>query len=184
MYPEKDNRVFDFKGLDEVMEGEHRPGHFNGVAQIVSKLFYAIPADKAFFGLKDFQQLAIIKKLVSILKLNIEIVPCDIVREPNGLAMSSRNERLTKEQRESAKIIYTNLLEVNKQINKLSIAEIKSLVRSAINKSPLFEVEYFDIVNSETLLPVTRKEDCDEAIACIAVWADKIRLIDNIILNF
>lgn len=184
MYPEKDDRVFEFGGLDGVMEGEHRPGHFNGVAQIVSKLFYAIPANKAFFGLKDFQQLAIIKRLVQILKLSIEIVPCDIVREPNGLAMSSRNERLTAEQRESASIIYENLLEAKKQAKHLSINEIKSFVVANINKSPLFSVEYFDIVNSETLLSVIRKEECNEAVACVAVWADKVRLIDNIILNF
>lgn len=184
MYPEKDDRVFDFGGLDEVMEGEHRPGHFNGVAQIVSKLFYAIPANKAFFGLKDFQQLAIIKKLVKILNLNIEIVPCDIIREPNGLAMSSRNERLTQEQREAASIIFNNLLETKKRIGNYSIDEVKAFVMQNINKSPLFEVEYFDIVNSETLLSVKRKEECNDAIACIAVWADKVRLIDNIILNF
>lgn len=184
MYPEEDHRKFDFNGIDNQMEGEHRPGHFNGVAQVVSKLFLAIPATNAYFGLKDFQQLAIVRHLVKQLGLPINIVACDIIREPNGLAMSSRNERLTTDQRDNASIIYSTLTKVLDKKNKLSIDDLKDFVVRSINKSDSFEVEYFEIVNSNTLLPVINKKDEEEVVACIAVWADKVRLIDNIVFNF
>ncbi len=184
MYPEPDKREFDFNGIDTRMEGAHRQGHFNGVAQVVSKLFDAVPANKAYFGLKDFQQVAIIKKLTQILNINIEIAPCKIVRESDGLAMSSRNQLLTKEHREGASIIYSVLKEAQLNYLKMSIKEIQKKVVGEINKSPLFEVEYFELINRNTLLSVKEKETGDSTIGCIAVWAGKVRLIDNIIFNF
>lgn len=183
MYPEKDTRKFTFDGIEKRMEGEHRPGHFNGVAQIVSKLFDAVPANNAYFGLKDFQQLAIIKHLVRQLKLNINIVPCDIVREENGLAMSSRNERLNDSTRSEAGIIYSTLLEVKNRKSDSSIQQLKKFVSEAFYANKKFEIEYFEIVNSNTLLPVVNKGGI-EVVACIAVWADNVRLIDNIVFNF
>ncbi len=184
MYPEPDNREFDFDDIDTRMEGAHRPGHFNGVAQIVSKLFEAVPANKAFFGLKDFQQVAVIKKLIQLLNIPIEIIPCEIVRETDGLAMSSRNQLLTKEHRENASIIYSALKEAKQNEKNYSVKEIQKTVVDKINQSPLFDVEYFDLVNRNTLLSVKDKEIGDSTIGCIAVWAGNVRLIDNIIFNF
>jgi pantoate--beta-alanine ligase len=124
MYPEPDTRIFDFGGIDAVMEGEHRPGHFNGVGQIVSKLFEIVKPHKAFFGLKDFQQVAIINQLVKIEKLDVEIVPCPIVREEDGLAMSSRNLLLTPEHRQVAPIIHQTLKKAVLKSNSLSVMKL------------------------------------------------------------
>lgn len=184
MYPTVDKRVFDFSGIDSIMEGEHRPGHFNGVAQIVSKLFDAIPANNAYFGIKDFQQLAIIKNLVQQLNLPIKIVACDIIREPDGLAMSSRNIRLSAEHRAEASLIYKTLKAAVEKSQELNKQQINQFVEQEISKSELLKLEYFEIVNSSTLTPVVNINDKEEAIGCIAVWANNIRLIDNIIFNF
>lgn len=180
MYPAEDTRVFDFGDLDRVMEGAFRPGHFNGVAQIVSKLFDAVNPDKAFFGDKDFQQLAIIQRMVKDYGYDVEVVPCAIVREEDGLAMSSRNQRLTPEHREAAPEIYKALQSSLKQKSKFSVEEAKQFVINEVNNNPLLEVEYFDIVNGSTLKPISNWDECDTIFGCIAVFAGDIRLIDNI----
>jgi pantoate--beta-alanine ligase len=183
IYPEPDIRTFDFGDLDKVMEGKHRKGHFNGVAQIVSILFELIKPDRAYFGLKDFQQLVIIKKLVKMLNLQTEIVPCPIIREPDGLAMSSRNELLSDEERKNAPFIYEILQEANNQTGKKSVKELIKWVINKINSNTYLTVDYFEIVNDKNLQPVTSWEDDCKKVACIAVFCGKIRLIDNYFLN-
>src|SRR6056297_1697465 len=139
MYPEEDNRKFDFGHLDKVLEGAHRPGHFNGVAQIVSKLFETIIPDRAYFGEKDFQQLVIIKKLTEKLKMDIEIVACPIKREESGLAMSSRNERLSKEQHENAALISKVLFSSLEKAKEKSPEELKAWATEELNKNPFID---------------------------------------------
>jgi pantoate--beta-alanine ligase len=180
MYPEKDTRVFNFDGIDAVMEGEHRPGHFNGVAQIVSKLFILVKPDVAFFGQKDFQQVAIIKKMVAKLKLRVEIVACPIIREPDGLAMSSRNLLLTPQHRAAAPLIFKTLQQAKDKSKTATIVELKQWVIETINKSEYLNVEYFDIVDETNLAQVDKLQSNVNHIGCIAVWAGKVRLIDNI----
>ena len=182
MYPEPDKRVFDFDGLDNVMEGQFRPGHFNGVAQIVSKLFDAVNPDFAYFGLKDFQQLAIIRKMSEKLKYNIEIVGCHIVRENDGLAMSSRNLRLTQEEREKALLISRTLFELETHKKNMNIDEISSWVESRFKNDPVYRFEYFEIVDSYSLQKINDWNDSQNRIACIAVFVGEIRLIDNILI--
>ncbi|NVO08444.1 MAG: pantoate--beta-alanine ligase [Bacteroidales bacterium] len=179
IYPEKDTRVFDFGLLDKVMEGEHRPGHFNGVAQVVSRLFDIVEPHRAYFGQKDFQQLAIIRYLVKQLKLKIEIIACPILRESDGLAMSSRNLLLEPDKRKSAPIIYKTLSEARNKVNELSVKDLIYWVIANINKDPNLAVEYFSLVDSETLQPISNWEDSSSVIGCIAVKAGNVRLIDN-----
>jgi pantoate--beta-alanine ligase len=169
--------------LENIMEGLHRPGHFNGVAQVVSKLLQMIKPDKAYFGLKDFQQLAIIKKLKEMLQLPSEIVPCSIVREKDGLAMSSRNKLLSPEERKNAALIYKVLREAKNHTGKKSVEELTEWVIKNINKNPFLDVEYFEIVDNEKLLPVKSWQENSQKTGCIAVFCGKIRLIDNIVLN-
>ena len=180
MYPEEDKRQFDFGMLDKVMEGEHRPGHFNGVAQVVSKLFEMVQPDKAFFGEKDFQQLAIIRQLVKDLNMGVEIVGCPIIREPDGLAMSSRNQLLTPEMRKIAPVIAKTLSESVNFATEKNVQETKEMVIDRINGTGLLKVEYFDIVDGNTLLPVDNWKDSEYIVGCIAVFAGKVRLIDNV----
>ncbi len=179
MYPEKDTRVFDFGHLDKVMEGKNRPGHFNGVAQIVSKLFDIVNPHKAFFGKKDFQQVAIIKALVKQLNYNIDIIPCEIVREDSGLAMSSRNLRLSKELREEAANIYKTLREAVKLSEEKLPDEVIKFVEKTINKFPNLNLEYFEIVENDSLLPVNDWSK-NNITGCIVVNVGDVRLIDNI----
>jgi pantoate--beta-alanine ligase len=183
MYPEKDTRVFDIDGIDSLMEGEHRPGHFNGVAQIVSKLFELVQPDVAFFGQKDFQQVAIIKKMVAKLNLPVKIVACPIVREPDGLAMSSRNLLLTPQHRAAAPLIYQTLKQAAVKSKTVSLAELKHWVVDTINKSEVLKVEYFDVVDEINLAQVNNLQLNANNIGCIAVWAGNVRLIDNISFN-
>jgi len=183
VYPEPDTRKFDFGKLETVMEGKHRPGHFNGVAQVVSKLFEMVNPDKAYFGLKDFQQLAIIKDMVKQLQLNVEIVSCPIVREENGLAMSSRNELLTPEQRENAVGISKTLFSAKELAEGKSVSELKRWAVETINKNPFLNVEYIEIVNSETLQATDNWDEEGTKIICAAVFCGKVRLIDNVVLN-
>jgi len=183
MYPNPDTRKFNFGPLEEVMEGTHRPGHFNGVAQIVSKLFDFVKPDCAFFGQKDFQQLVIIKELVHQMNTNIEIIPCPIIRENDGLAMSSRNQLLSKEQRKSAALISKVLFESRNKAASFSVNELKKWVIDEINKSPLLDVEYFDIVDDIRLEPVISWKPENGVVGCIAVQCGAIRLIDNITYN-
>lgn len=180
MYPEEDSRQFNFGELETVMEGKHRPGHFNGVAQIVSKLFDMVKPDKAFFGLKDFQQLAIIKLMVNELDLSVKIVPCPTMREKDGLAMSSRNQRLTKAQRENASHIYRTLLEARNKAGEMSVKELKNWVGQKIDENKFFKTEYFEIVDEEQLKPVSSWDEPINKVGCVAVFCDKVRLIDNI----
>lgn len=180
MYPEEDTRIFEFGDLDRVMEGAFRPGHFNGVAQIVSKLFDAVNPDKAFFGDKDFQQLAIIQRMVKDYSYHVEIVPCPIVREADGLAMSSRNMRLTRDHRNAAPEIYQVLKSSINKKSTCSVGQVKQYVIDEVTKNPLLDVEYFEIVNGTTLKPITTWNECETIFGCIAVFAGDIRLIDNI----
>lgn len=180
MYPEPDTRIFDLGYVAEVMEGKKRPGHFNGVAQIVSKLFYAVEPDKAYFGEKDFQQIAVIKAMVKQLKLSLEIVPCPIVRESDGLALSSRNRRLTDSQRAIAPNIH-KIMKASVEASKVkSVAEIHDEVVKNINALPELEVEYFELVDGDTLKPITTWEESKNPVGCITVYCGPVRLIDNI----
>lgn len=183
MYPEPDTRKFNFGMLETVMEGKFRPGHFNGVAQIVSKLFDAVKPDRAYFGLKDFQQLAVIMKMVKDLHYPVEIVPCKIIRETDGLAMSSRNMLLEPEKRKAAPFIYKTLLQTIRLSQEKSPEEIKSIVQGLFKTNAELELEYFEIVDNENLQPITVFNPNVPSSACIAVFAGKIRLIDNIQFN-
>jgi pantoate--beta-alanine ligase len=180
MYPEPDNRVFDFGNIDKVMEGAHRPGHFNGVAQIVSKLFAAVEPDKAYFGDKDFQQVAVIKQMVRQLNLFVKIVPCPIVREPDGLAMSSRNVLLLPNQRKEATLISKTLFESQKLAESYDVENLKAWVIDTINKNSELKVEYFEIVDDVDLMPIKSWMEQNEKVGCIAVKVGNVRLIDNI----
>lgn len=183
VYPEPDTRQFNFGTLETVMEGTHRPGHFNGVAQVVSKLFEMVQPDKAFFGLKDFQQLVIIKELVKQLTLPVEIVPCEIIREADGLAMSSRNMLLDADQRRNAVHISQTLFEARNKSGEMSVKELCEWVTARIDENDFLKTEYFEIVDDEKLQPVSRWNDPVNKVGCIAVHCGKIRLIDNIIFN-
>lgn len=180
MYPEKDKRTFDFNGIDKVMEGKYREGHFNGVAQIVSKLFEIIRPDKAYFGRKDFQQVAIIKYLNSnyLSDLKIDIVSCDIIREDDGLAMSSRNQLLNGSERESAAVISKTLRKFVNEYTKYSVTEIKQKIIDEINSDKNLTVEYVDIVDNLSLQTVSEIKP-GETTVCVAVFDGEIRLIDN-----
>ena len=180
MYPEPDTRVFSFAPLDTVMEGPFRPGHFNGVAQIVSKLFYAVEPHKAYFGEKDFQQLAIIREMTRQLCMNIQIIGCPIVREADGLAMSSRNMLLTSEERERALIISRTLFSSLDYSKEQSLAATKAYVEETINAVDGFRLEYFQIVDGNTMQPVAHWNESDYIVGCIALFCGNIRLIDNI----
>jgi pantoate--beta-alanine ligase len=181
MYPEKDNRVFDFGGLDKVMEGLYRPGHFNGVAQIVSKLFDAVKPNKAYFGKKDFQQLVIIKHITKQLNLPIEIIACETVRENDGLAMSSRNILLNNNERTQAIQLYKALSFVKQNASVLSVNELKEKVNEMLSDFNLIKTEYFEIVDADTLQTVNKIVP-GKTVACIAAFVGNVRLIDNISL--
>jgi pantoate--beta-alanine ligase len=185
MYPEPDNRVFDFGYLDKILEGKYRPGHFNGVAQIVSKLFDAVKPDKAFFGQKDYQQFLIVKELTAkyMPHLNLEIIPCPIVREPDGLAMSSRNMLLNDDERKDAVLISQALFKAKEMIKNYSLDEIKKFVVDYINSGKNMQLEYFEIADAETLLPVKTKFEAKKLVGLVAAYCGKIRLIDNIFLT-
>jgi pantoate--beta-alanine ligase len=180
MYPEPDTRKFNFGQLETVMEGKFRPGHFNGVAQVVSKLFDMVQPDKAFFGLKDFQQLAIINKMVRILNYPVEIVPCPIIREPDGLAMSSRNMLLSNEQRLNSTLISQTLFEALTLAPSKTVDEVKRWVVETIDKNEYLETEYFEVVDDTELMPVDNWDVNINKIGCIAVNCGKVRLIDNV----
>jgi pantoate--beta-alanine ligase len=182
MYPEPDLTEFDFGKLDKVMEGKFRPGHFKGVAIVVKKLFEIVTPHKAYFGEKDFQQLAIIKKMVSQLNMPVQIVPCPIVRETDGLAMSSRNARLSTNERAEAPIIFKALLGIKENHSWFIPDGVKQLIRGEIQENPLFRVEYVDVVDTETLQPFEDWNDVEHAVVCVAAFIGSVRLIDNIVL--
>jgi len=180
VYPEPDTRVFDFAPLDKVMEGVYRPGHFNGVAQIVSKLFMYVEPDRAYFGEKDFQQLAIIREMVRQLGFKLQVVGCPIVREKDGLALSSRNTLLTPEQRITALAISKTLFASLDYAKLHTLTETKQMVEQAIAGTEGLELEYYEVVDSNTLQPVVSWDDTDYIVGCITVYCGKVRLIDNI----
>lgn len=184
VYPEPDTRIFDFGQIDKVMEGKFRPGHFNGVAQVVSRLFDIVKPDRAYFGEKDFQQLAIIRHMVRQMKFDVQIVPMPIVREQSGLALSSRNARLTDVQRASAVNISKILFKSRNEMYKhLTIAETIKKVTDQINAVQNLEVEYFEIVDGTTLQPLNDWRESEYVVGCIAVFCGEVRLIDNIVYN-
>ena len=178
---ETDSRFeFDFEGLDKVMEGKFRPGHFNGVVQIVSKLFDLVRPDRAYFGEKDFQQLAIIRLMTRRYNLPIEIVPCPIVREDSGLALSSRNSLLKDNEKQVASHIYAVLDESRQFVPQTEVEELKQCAIAAIEQKPELKVEYFDIVDGHTLKSIGKWDECDYVVGCITVFCGNVRLIDNI----
>lgn len=180
MYPEPDTRVFDFGKVMQVMEGARRPGHFNGVAQVVSKLFYIVEPDNAYFGEKDFQQIAVIRAMVKQLGLPVKINDCPILREADGLAMSSRNTRLTPELRQKAPLIARTLKESANFAPAKGVQEVIDFVVNTINQEPDMEVEYFEIVDGNTLESIKDWKDTDYLVGCITVYCGEVRLIDNI----
>lgn len=183
VYPEPDTRVFDLGGVAEVMEGKMRPGHFNGVAQIVSKLFGWVMPDRAYFGEKDFQQIAVIRKMAELEGFDIDIVDCPICRHDDGLAMSSRNVRLNAEQRAIAPKIHEVLVESLEWADKCTPGEVKMKVTEAINSNEWLETEYYEIVDSLTMQPIENWSDVGDGavpVGCVTVYCGDVRLIDNI----
>jgi pantoate--beta-alanine ligase len=174
---------FEYDGLENQMEGKHRPGHFDGVGTIVKRLFEIVQPNKAYFGEKDFQQLQIVKKLVSKYNIPVEVIGCPIHREPNGLAMSSRNERLSAIAKEKAAIIYQILSDAKKLFQTNSAEETILFVENEFKKHTEFQLEYFEIADEATLLPVSKKETDKNYRGFIAIFIENIRLIDNISLN-
>ncbi|GFZ39710.1 pantoate--beta-alanine ligase [Bacteroides nordii] len=180
IYPEPDTRRFSYAPLDTVMEGAFRPGHFNGVCQIVSKLFDIVKPHCAYFGEKDFQQLAIIREMVRQMKFDLEIVGCPIVREEDGLALSSRNARLSAEERENALNISQTLFKSRTFATTHSVSETQKMVEDAIAAAPGLRLEYFEIVDGNTLQKVGDWNDTSYVVGCITVFCGEVRLIDNI----
>jgi len=180
MYPQPDTREFSYAPLDTVMEGAFRPGHFNGVCQIVSKLFDAVQPDRAYFGEKDFQQLAIIREMVRQMDYKLEIVGCPIVREEDGLALSSRNKRLSAQERENALNISRTLFKSRTFATSHTVSETQKMVEEAIEAAPGLRLEYFEIVDGNTLQKVNSWEDAQYVVGCITVFCGEVRLIDNI----
>lgn len=180
MYPQPDTRTFDFGTVSAVMEGARRPGHFNGVAQIVSKLFYAAEPDNAYFGEKDFQQIAVIRAMVDQLQIPVRIHACPILREADGLALSSRNTRLTPALRQKAPLIARTLKESITFAGGKSVQETIDYVVDTINSDPDMHVEYYEIVDGSTLESIREWSDTDYPVGCITVYCGEVRLIDNI----
>lgn len=180
VYPEPDTRRFDFGQVDKVMEGATRPGHFNGVAQVVSRLFDIVRPARAYFGEKDFQQIAVIRAMVRQLSLPVEIVECAIVRGEDGLALSSRNTLLDAAHRAAAPHIYATLRAAVAKSRELSPAALKAWVTAEVERNPLLEVIYFQSVDALTMQEVAAWDDAERIQGCIAVQAGNIRLIDNI----
>ena len=182
MYPDglPDQFIIDFGYLERTLEGKFRRGHFKGVAIVVKKLFDIVKPHRAYFGKKDYQQLLIIRQMVERIHLPVEIIACDTVREPDGLAMSSRNLRLTIGERNIAPAIYEMLSGVKEKTGTVSVKELKNWAVKKIQKHPEMVVEYFDLVDIETLMPIIRWDQKDNALACKAIYLGDVRLIDNI----
>lgn len=177
------SEIFNYDGLENQMEGKHRPGHFDGVGTIVKRLFEIIKPNKAYFGEKDFQQLQIVKKLVTKYNIPVEVIGCPIHRETNGLAMSSRNERLSVEAKEKAAVIFQILNTAKAFFQNNSVENTIQFVENEFKKHPEFELEYFEIADETTLLPISEKEANKKYRGFIAIFIENIRLIDNISLN-
>lgn len=186
MYPEGLDNVtesYDFGFIGQVMEGAARPGHFNGVGIVVHRLFDLVKPDRAYFGMKDFQQIAIIREMVRQCNINIEIIPCPIVREDDGLALSSRNTRLNEEQRRQAVQISQTLFKAVGLVGEKSVDEVKEFVISTVNSVPLLDVEYFEIVDGYSLQTISSWNEAEWVVGCITVNVGDVRLIDNITLK-
>jgi len=183
VYPNTTTENFDFDFLDKTLEGKHRPGHFNGVAQVVKRLFEIVEPTKAFFGEKDFQQVMIVKALVKQMGSEIEIISCPILREADGLAMSSRNALLTKNEREIAGLVPKIMNAAKKLIHENGIAEAKLFIQKEVAKISIMKLDYFEVCNAENLKTVTDVNSTKTAIALIAIYVGKIRLIDNLPIN-
>lgn len=183
VYPVPDTRVFNLGPVAEVMEGAHRPGHFNGVCQIVSKLFAYVSPDKAYFGEKDFQQIAVIRQMVKECDFKLDIVACPIVRETDGLAVSSRNTLLTPEHRAAAPHIHASLEESRRHMAEMTPAQLADWTVAKVNENPLLKVEYYEIVDALTLQPIKDWAETSQPVGCITVQAGAVRLIDNIQLS-
>lgn len=182
VYPEPDTRQFSYPPTDSVMEGAFRPGHFNGVCQIVSKLFSYVDADRAYFGEKDFQQIAVIRRMVDDLKFRVQIVPCPVIREESGLARSSRNTLLSDEERQIAANIYRVLKESVRMVDTATVAEVHDYVVNQINAVQGLEVQYYSIVDGDTLADVRSWDEAPHIVGCITVYCGQapIRLIDHV----
>lgn len=180
IYPIPDTRIFDLGPVAEVMEGAMRPGHFNGVAQIVSKLFAFTKPTRAYFGEKDFQQIAVIRKMVELEGFDLQIVPCPIKREEDGLAMSSRNVRLTPEQRQIAPVIHRALASSVEWAKDHDVADTIKYVVDEINSFPHMEVEYYQIVDGDNMQPITDWSQSKNPVGCVTAYCGNVRLIDNI----
>ncbi len=177
------SQFFDFDGLENQMEGKFRPGHFNGVGTIVKRLFEIVQPNNAYFGEKDFQQLQIVKKMVAKNKINVNVIGCPIYREPNKLAMSSRNELLSPKEKQEASIIYKTLIESKENFKKKSAKTVAEAVQKTFENHPTFTLEYYQIADEEMLLPCIRKSKNKKYRAFIAVFVNNVRLIDTISLN-
>ncbi|HOY38891.1 MAG: pantoate--beta-alanine ligase [Bacteroidales bacterium] len=183
LFPTEDSLEFDFNGLDKVLEGAYRPGHFQGVVDVVHALFKAVRPNNAYFGLKDYQQLKIIQLLASQFHPKTNIIPCPIIREPDGLAMSSRNQRLQPDERKAAAMIPKILMESAAFTGNHSVAELKANIVSRFNKAEGLKLEYAEICNSDNLEAIDSGNPAKGNLLLVAVWCNKIRLIDNIYLN-
>lgn len=184
MYSGAQQLRFDFGQLDKLMEGKFRPGHFSGVALVVSKLFNIVHPDRAYFGQKDYQQFQIINRLKEELKFSIDLRSVPIVREDSGLAMSSRNQRLNSNEREQALMLYESLLYAKQQIKKgVEFGIVKEEVEARFTKNRNLKLEYFTLANRKTLQPLDKVQNLDEAIILIAAFVNEVRLIDNILLD-
>lgn len=180
IYPEEDTRTFEVGAVAEVMEGRYRPGHFNGVMQVVSRLFDIVRPDCAYFGEKDFQQIAVIRAMVRLIGSPVEIIACPIVREADGLALSSRNVRLSAEERREAPQIYRILSESRSWAKEMPPQQVIERVTEQINAVPHLRVEYFEIVDTDSLQPIASWSDSPAPHGCITVFCGEVRLIDNI----
>ncbi len=182
MYPDPVNEEYNFEELEETMEGKYRKGHFKGVAIVVKRLLEIVEPDRVYFGKKDYQQLLIVKKLVEKTGLPVEVVACNTVREPDGLAFNSRNQRLTPQQRKDAAVIYKTLVKASGlYLNNTPFDKIKQMVANEINAVPTLRLEYFEIADPENLKPLKNYTPGQKSLGCIAVYAGDIRLIDNMI---
>jgi pantoate--beta-alanine ligase len=182
IYPKPDKRKFNFGKLDQVLEGKHRPGHFNGVAQVVSRLLELIKPDKLFLGQKDYQQVMIIRELIRQLKRPAKVIVCPTVRDEDNLAMSSRNALLSDEEYDEATFIPLWMEEVKKLAARYKVSQIKTRIETLVSQREMMKLDYFEICNSETLEPIKEFADADRPIALIAVYVGRIRLIDNLLL--
>ena len=180
MYPETPEETYDFGDLEKVMEGPSRPGHFQGVAMVVSRLFEMVQPDRAYFGKKDYQQVAVIKRLVALKHYPIQIVPVEIVRAPDGLALSSRNALLHPDKRQKAPFIYHTLQQAKALSSTHTLDEVEAFVKAEMAGDTDFELEYFQIADAESLQPIRNFEDAEHVVGCITVWLDGVRLIDNV----